>query len=77
MEYLGDGWKNPDANQIYAMDRVSTREHPLCPVCQMEVDPSAEGTFKSVYQNNPYYFCSREHKEVFDKTPASFLKAAR
>jgi len=77
MEYLGDGWKNPDSNQVYAVDRVSTREHPLCPVCQMEIDPSAEGTFKSIYQNKPYYFCSKEHKEAFDKTPTSFLTAAR
>src|SRR5262249_55539291 len=39
MEYFGDGWKNPDSNAVYAKSRASTAEHPLCPVCQMEVDP--------------------------------------
>jgi len=77
MEYLGDGWKNPESNQVYAAERVSTPGHPRCPICQMEVDPSAEGTFKSTYKNTAYYFCSKEHKEEFDKTPAAFLTAAR
>ena len=30
MEYLGDGWKNPDANRVYKDSPVSSREHPLC-----------------------------------------------
>jgi transcriptional regulator GlxA family with amidase domain len=77
MEYLGDGWKNPESNQVYAVERVSTPEHPLCPVCQMEVDPSAQGALKSTYKNHSYYFCSMEHKKRFDQTPAAFLTAAR
>ncbi|HEU5180447.1 MAG TPA: DJ-1/PfpI family protein [Candidatus Polarisedimenticolia bacterium] len=77
MEYLGDGWKNPASNQVYAVQRASTPEHPLCPVCQMEVDPSSGGTLKSVYKNSPYYFCSQEHKALFEKSPGSFLTPAR
>ena len=77
MEYLGDGWKNPEANQVYAVERVSTPGHPLCPVCQMEVDPSAQGALKSTYKSHSYYFCSLEHKQRFDQAPAAFLTAAR
>src|SRR5437868_7838459 len=29
MEYQGQGWMNPDSNQIYASAHVSTAEHPL------------------------------------------------
>src|SRR5436190_1399458 len=39
MEYQGEGWMNPDSNQIYATAPVSTPEHPLCAVCGMDVDP--------------------------------------
>jgi transcriptional regulator GlxA family with amidase domain len=39
LEYQGQGWLNADANEIYARPRVSTASHPLCAVCDMEVDP--------------------------------------
>ena len=39
MEYQGEGWMNPDSNQLYATSPVSTSEHPLCMVCGMDVDP--------------------------------------
>src|SRR5947208_7629945 len=39
MEYQGRGWLDPDANAVYAKDRASTAAHPLCPVCEMDVDP--------------------------------------
>src|SRR6266513_2735723 len=32
MEYQGEGWMNPDSNQIYATSPMSTAEHPLCTV---------------------------------------------
>ena len=38
MEYQGEGWMNPDSNQIYATSPVSTSEHPVCTVCGMDVD---------------------------------------
>jgi transcriptional regulator GlxA family with amidase domain len=77
MEYQGLGWMNADSNQVYAQERVSTNEHPLCPVCQMEVDPKAAGTLKSVYQGKTYYFCAQQHKEEFDNSPKTFLTAAK
>jgi transcriptional regulator GlxA family with amidase domain len=77
MEYQGQGWMNADSNQVYAQERVSTDQHPLCPVCQMEVDPSAAGALKSVYQGKTYFFCAPQHKEQFDQAPETFLTAAK
>jgi putative intracellular protease/amidase/YHS domain-containing protein len=68
MEYQGQGWLNPDSNQVYTKVRISTDEHPVCPICQMDADPS----LKSVYQGKAYYFCSPDHKEMFDRTPEKF-----
>src|SRR3981189_2938774 len=48
MEYQGQGWMNPDSNQIYATEPVSTAEHPLCAVCGMNVDPATAP--KSVFK---------------------------
>ncbi len=75
MEYQGQGWMNPDSNQIYAQERVSTDEHPLCPVCQMDVDPAKAP--KSVYKGKAYYFCSPDDKKQFDATPETFVDARK
>lgn len=75
MEYQGQGWMNPDSNQIYAQERVSTDKHPLCAVCQMEVDPAKAP--KSVYKGKTYYFCSPDDKKQFDATPATFVDAGQ
>jgi putative intracellular protease/amidase/YHS domain-containing protein len=71
MEYQGEGWLDPNSNQAYAKARVSTDEHPVCPVCEMDGDPS----IKSVYKGKKYYFCSPDHKEMFDKAPGQFANA--
>jgi putative intracellular protease/amidase/YHS domain-containing protein len=70
MEYQGEGWKKPDSNEVYATARVSTDEHPLCAVCEMEVDPKTSP--KSVYKSKTYYFCSDDHKKQFDAAPAAY-----
>ena len=70
MEYQGQGWMNPDSNQIYAIAPVSTAEHPLCPVCGMDVDPATAP--KSVYKGETYYFCTVGDKEIFDASPDKF-----
>jgi YHS domain-containing protein len=70
MEYQGQGWMNPDSNNVYAKARTSTDEHPVCSVCDMDVDTSTAP--KSAYRGKTYYFCSREHKEQFDATPEKF-----
>jgi putative intracellular protease/amidase/YHS domain-containing protein len=73
MEYQGQGWMNPDSNQIYASTPVSTAEHPLCPVCGMDVDPATAP--KSVFKGKTYYFCSDDDKQTFDAAPNKFVNA--
>jgi len=73
MEYQGQGWMNPDSNQIYASAPVSTAEHPLCPVCGMDVDPPTAP--KSVFKGKTYYFCSGDDKKTFDAAPDKFVNA--
>ena len=73
MEYQGQGWMNPDSNQIYASAPVSTAEHPLCPVCGMDIDPATAP--KSVFKDKTYYFCSQDDKETFDAAPDKFVNA--
>jgi transcriptional regulator GlxA family with amidase domain/YHS domain-containing protein len=68
MEYQGQGWLNPNSNQAYAKMRASNDQHPVCIVCGMDADPE----LKSVYKGKNYYFCSENHKQVFDKAPAEF-----
>jgi transcriptional regulator GlxA family with amidase domain len=74
MEYQGQGWMDPDSNQLYAQARTSTDESRLCPVCEMAVDPKLAP--KSAYKGKAYYFCSREHKEQFEAAPDKFTNAA-
>lgn len=71
MEYQGQGWMNPNSNEAYATERVSTVEHPLCPVCGMDVDPATAP--KSVFKTKTYYFCSGNDKQTFDAAPEKFV----
>lgn len=73
MEYQGQGWMNPDSNQVYAAAPIATAQHPLCPVCEMEVDPAT--ALKSVFKGKSYYFCSPEDKKTFDAAPEKFVKS--
>ena len=66
MEYQGQGWMNSDSNSVYAQVH-SSDEHPLCPICTMEVDPKIAP--KSVFAGKTYYFCGQEHKKLFDQDP--------
>ena len=75
MEYQGEGWMNPDSNQIYATSPVSTAEHPLCAVCGMDVDPKVAP--KSVFKGATYYFCSEDDKKTFDTAPEKFISAEK
>jgi putative intracellular protease/amidase/YHS domain-containing protein len=67
MEYQGEGWLKPESNAVYAVARASTSGQPLCPVCEMEVDPATAP--KSVYKGKTYYFCQPNHKTIFDEAP--------
>jgi putative intracellular protease/amidase/YHS domain-containing protein len=71
MEYQGQGWLRPDSNAIYAKKLASTAAHPLCPVCEMEVDP--KNAPKSAFKGQSYYFCSDDHKAEFDKAPEKWI----
>jgi putative intracellular protease/amidase/YHS domain-containing protein len=73
MEYQGQGWMNADSNSAYAVTPVSTAEHPLCPVCGMDVDPKTSP--KSVFKGVTYYFCSDDDKKTFDVAPEKFITA--
>ena len=75
MEYQGQGWMNPDSNQIYASAPAPTAEHPVCPVCGMDVDPATAP--KSVFKDKTYYFCSQDDKETFDAAPDKFVNATQ
>jgi YHS domain-containing protein len=75
LEYQGQGWLDPASNEAYRARRVSTAAHPLCPVCEMEVDPKSAP--HSVYLGNTYYFCMASHKSAFDSAPASFVEMLR
>jgi putative intracellular protease/amidase/YHS domain-containing protein len=70
MEYQGEGWMSPDSNAVYAQMRTSMNGRPLCVVCSMVVDAATAA--KSVYQGKTYYFCSANHKSIFDASPADF-----
>jgi len=72
LEYQGKGWLDPSSNSIYAKKRVSTAEHPLCPICDMDV---AQGDPSSTYRKRTYYFCSQDHKRTFDANPANFSQS--
>jgi YHS domain-containing protein/putative intracellular protease/amidase len=72
MEYQGQGWMNPDSNQIYAATPVSTTGRTVCLVCGMNVDPATAP--KSVYKGKTYYFCSEDDKKTFDALPDKFVK---
>jgi hypothetical protein len=37
---------DPNSNQAYAKARVSTDEHPVCPVCEMDSDLSIKSIYK-------------------------------
>lgn len=73
MEYQGEGWMNPDSNQLYATPPRSTAEHPLCVVCSMDVDPKTAP--KSLFKGATYYFCSEDDKKTFEAAPDKFITA--
>jgi YHS domain-containing protein len=43
------------------------------PVCGMTVD--TKDAQKTAYKGKTYYFCSRDDKEKFDKSPDKYAKA--
>lgn len=73
LEYQGLGWLDPKSNQAYAKRRRSTALHPLCPVCDMDVDKATASS--STYVGRSYYFCMPGHQQAFDARPGQYLAA--
>ena len=71
LEYQGLGWMNPDSNSAYAQKRTSTDEHPLCAVCEMDVDRATAPN--TTYRGHTYYFCMDSHKKLFEAFPERFI----
>jgi len=68
LEYQGQGWLNPSSNAEYAGPIKQSATHPVCAICGMEIDRSLSSTYKG----KTYYFCVREHKQIFDASPEKF-----
>ena len=65
---------------IAAQDKKATQKPPAQatdPVCGMTIDTKDAQTSKntSKYKGKTYYFCSREDKEKFDKSPDKYVPA--
>lgn len=71
MEYLSQGWRNPDSNVAYAKPPAPRPGYAQCAVCWMDVDPKTSPT--STYRGKQYYFCMPSHKAAFDSAPSRFL----
>jgi putative intracellular protease/amidase/YHS domain-containing protein len=72
LEYQGQGWLDPDSNRAYAARPASTPDHPLCPVCDMDVQPADAP--RSTFGGITYYFCMPAHKAAFDAAPEKYLQ---
>jgi len=68
LEYQGAGWKDPNSNAAFAAGPL----HPLCPVCEMEVDN--RNAPSETYRGRTYYFCSLADKKRFQATPDRFTE---
>lgn len=71
LEYQGQGWKDPYSNKAYLKRQISSPSHPLCPVCEMEVDPKTAP--HEVFRGQIYYFCSIDEKKRFDRKPEHYV----
>jgi transcriptional regulator GlxA family with amidase domain/YHS domain-containing protein len=71
LEYQGLGWMDANSNSVYATTRASTDEHPLCPVCDMDVDIVSAPML--TYHGHAYRFCMEAHKKVFEASPERFV----
>jgi putative intracellular protease/amidase/YHS domain-containing protein len=74
LEYQGQGWLDPNSNSVYAARIASSPGHPVCPVCEMEVD-LADSPPHSKFDGTTYYFCMPSHKVLFDAAPQKYVQA--
>jgi len=43
-------------------------------ICGMDVDPKT-AVYKSVFEGNNYYFCSKSCKNTFDRNPKIYIES--
>ena len=62
---------NAASNQVYAHSRISTVQHPICAVCETDVDLKTAP--RATYGHKIYLFCEEPHKALFEANPAEFM----
>lgn len=65
------------AGLMFAQQKPADQKAPkeaTDPVCGMTVDTKVAQ--KSVYKGKTYYFCSRDDKDKFDKSPSQYAAKA-
>lgn len=67
LEYQGQGWMDAKSNSVFAVKPAGD----ICAVCWMQVDRKIAPS--EVYKAQTYYFCSKDHKGVFDSKPDKFV----
>jgi len=53
------------------MDAPDAAAQAVDPVCGLKVDPASAP--RATHQGRAYSFCSEQHRELFQKTPAKYL----
>ena len=71
LEYQGTGWMYPRSNAQFAQRRVGTDEHPICPVCEMQV--SKNTSLKTEFEGKSYFFCGQWCQDHFVANPGRYL----
>lgn len=74
LEYQGRGWTDPDSNVAFATRPTSTPEHPICPVCEMEVDEAT--ALRATHAGQTHYFCSDGCRSMFERSPDRFTRSS-
>jgi len=70
LEYQGTGWMHPESNMMFAKKPVPTKEHPVCPICEAELDRKT--ALKEDYRGATYYFCGEWCRSRFLAAPQRF-----
>jgi putative intracellular protease/amidase/YHS domain-containing protein len=67
LEYQGQGWMDAKSNSVFAVKPAGD----ICAVCWMQVDRKIAPS--EVYKGQTYYFCMKDHKDIFDAKPDKFV----
>lgn len=70
MEYQGVGWRDPGSNRAYAEKPLASPQHPLCAVCEMDVDNATAPAV--MFHGRRFRFCGDPHRRLFEAAPGRF-----